>query len=118
LVEDEFDGKGEHRLDVRFHFDAGLDVGLLDEKTVSAYDKETGAKLLVKSLDLQKQPTFGEQFVSRDYGSKQPSVTARWSVPHEVPFKLRWALLPVCSREDEAQRLQLIQKPEGSSPGY
>ena len=109
LVEDEFDGTGEHRLDVRFHFDAGLDVGLLDEKTVSAYDKGTGAKLLVRSLDLQNQPALEEQFVSRDYGSREPSVTARWSVSHEVPFKLRWALLPVCSREDATQRLQLIR---------
>ena len=112
LVEDEFDGTGEHKLDVRFHFDAGLDVGLLDEKTVSAYDKETGAKLLVKSLDLQNQPKLEEQFVSRDYGSKKHSVGAHWSVTHEVPFKLRWALLPVCSREDEVERLQLIERPD------
>ena len=110
LVEDEFDGTGEHRLEVRFHFDAGLDVRLLDEKTVSAYDRETGARLLVKSLGLQNQPTLEEQFVSRDYGSKQPSVTARWSVIHKMPFKLRWALLPVSSLEDEVQRLQVIEK--------
>jgi hypothetical protein len=112
LVEDEFHGTGEHRLDVRFHFDAGLNVGLLDEKTVSAYDKETGAKLLVKSFDVEDQPALEEQFSSRDYGSKQPSVTARWSVTHAMPFKLRWALLPVCSRDDEAERFQLIEKPD------
>jgi hypothetical protein len=109
LVEDEFDGTGKHGLKVRFHFDTGLDVSLLDEKTVSAYDKETGAKFLVKSLDLQDQPTFEEQFVSRDYGSKKPSVTARWSVTHELPLKLRWAFVPVCSGEDEGQRVQLIE---------
>ena len=112
LIEDEFDGRGEHRLEVRFHFDGGLDVALLDEKTVSAYDKETGAKLLVKSLDLRSEPVLEDQFVSRDYGSKHSSVTARWSVNHEVPFKFRWALLPVCAREDETQRLQLIEKPD------
>ncbi|HKO62707.1 MAG TPA: alginate lyase family protein [Pyrinomonadaceae bacterium] len=110
LVDDEFNGSGNHRIDVRFHFDAGLDVGLLDEKTVSAYDKATGAKLFVKSSDSQPQPAFEDQFVSRDYGSKQPSVTACWSITREVPFKVRWALLPVCSGEDEAERLQLIQK--------
>jgi hypothetical protein len=108
VVEDEFNGRGEHRLDIRFHFDTDLEVHLLDEKTVSAYDKASGAKMFVKSLDLQHQPALEDQFVSRDYGSKQPSVTARWSVTHEVPFKFRWALLPVCSREDEPQRLQLI----------
>ena len=112
MVEDEFDGAGEHSLNVRFHFDTGLDVGLLDEKTVSAYDKETGAKLLVKSLDLRSEPVLEDQFVSRDYGSKHSSVTARWLVNHEVPFKFRWALLPVCAREDETQRLQLIEKPD------
>jgi hypothetical protein len=109
LVEDEFNGSGQHRVNVRFHFDTGLDVGLLDEKTVSAYDKATGAKLFVKSLDSQQPPTFEDQFVSRDYGSKQPSVTAHWSVTQKMPFKLRWALLPVCSREEEAERLQLIR---------
>ncbi|HKO44565.1 MAG TPA: alginate lyase family protein [Pyrinomonadaceae bacterium] len=118
LVEDEFDGTGEHRLDVRFHFDTGLDVSLLDEKTVSAYDKQTGAKLLVKSLDLQSQPVFEEQFVSRDYGSKQPSVSARWSVTHKVPLKFRWALVPVCSGEDEAQRLQMIQRENHEHRSY
>jgi hypothetical protein len=110
LIEDEFVGSGEHHFDVRFHFDTGLETRVLDEETVSAYDKTTGAKLFVSSLDLQQQPALEDQFVSRDYGSKQPSVSARWSVTHDVPFQLRWAILPVCSGEDETQRLRLLSE--------
>lgn len=108
-VEDEFFGSGEHRFEVRFHFDTGLEVSVLDGDTVSAYDKVTGAKLCVNSLDLKRRPDLEHQFVSRDYGSQQGSVTARWTVTDDVPFKLRWAILPICSGEDEEQRLQLIQ---------
>jgi hypothetical protein len=108
-VEDEFAGTGEHHFEVRFHFDGGLEVRVLDEHTVSAYDKMTRAKLFVSSLNLQRQPRLEDQFVSRDYGSKQPSMSACWSVTQRVPFKLSWVILPVCSGEVEAERLGLLQ---------
>lgn len=112
LLEDEFTGRGEHKFGTRFHFDTGLEVRVLDEKTTSAYDKTTGAKLLVSSLDLQQPPTLEDKFISRDYGSKQPSISACWSVTHNVPFKLRWAILPVCPGEDETMRLAVMQPTE------
>jgi uncharacterized heparinase superfamily protein len=112
LVEDEFTGSGEHKFGTRFHFDTGLEVRVLDEKTTSAYDKTTGAKLLVSSLDFQQPPTLEDKFISRDYGSKQPSISACWSVTHCVPFKLRWAILPVCPGEDETMRLAVMRPTE------
>jgi len=116
LVEDEFDGSGEHLLNARFHFDTGLDLRVLDGGKVSAYDKTTGAKVFVSSLDLEQQPTLEDQFVSRDYGLKEPSKSALWSITHDVPFKLRWAIVPVCHGENEAERLQLMKKHGGIGP--
>jgi hypothetical protein len=107
LLEDEFLGTGEHRFEIRFHFDADLKVCLLDEQTVSAYDKTTGTKLFVRSLSLQP-PMLEDQFVSRDYGSRLPSISACWSVTRRVPFKLSWVILPVCSGEIETERLRLL----------
>ena len=110
LLEDEFLGTGEHQFELRFHFDAGLEVSVLDEQTVSAYDKMTGAKLLVSPLDLEKQPALEDQFVSRDYGSKLASMSARWSLTRRVPCKLSWVILPVCPGDAETERLQLVKK--------
>ena len=113
LVEDEFAGTGEHLLDIRFHFDTALEVSLLDGGQVVAYDKTIGAKLFVSCLEPGQQPTLEEQFVSRDFGSKQPSTSALWSVRHSVPHKLHWTILPVCPGENEDERLQLVKEQGG-----
>ena len=107
LVEDELSGAGDHDFTTRFHFDEGLEITVFDDFKVRAYDKMTGAKLFIVSLDLKSGLELEDQFTSRDYGSKSPSKTACWKTHASVPLKLRWAIVPVCSEEDEHERLAL-----------
>ncbi len=112
LIEDELLGSNEHTVAVRFHFDASLDVRAKDRDIAVAYDKITAARLFVCSLDVKEGLELQPQFVSRDYGSKQPSITACWSTSSTAPAKFRWAIVPICAKEDERQRLSVIKSSE------
>jgi len=109
LVEDEIAGVGRHQSAARFHFDAGLEASVHAESNAVACDKPSGVRLFVCSLDLNQRPQLESQFTCRDYGSKEPSVTACWSIQANAPVKLRWAILPVCANEDERERLRLVE---------
>lgn len=122
LVEDDILGTGEHGIAVRFQFDAGLEVevgegkdpGGRRENAVAAWDKMAGlngdaAKLLVCALDVKQPPQLEPRFTSRHYGSKQPSVSACWSVKVSLPCKLRWAIVPLRADEEFEDRLRLLQ---------
>jgi hypothetical protein len=111
LIEDEINGGGEHKFAGRFHFDAGLEISLFESNSVMAYDKQSGARLLVCSLDLAEPVELEAQFTSRHYGSRHESFSACWTTRLRVPFKLRWAIVPVCAGEDPAERLNVVQSP-------
>lgn len=108
LIEDEFIGKGEHKAATRFHFDAGLEASLIDDNIVMTCDQSRGACLLVCSLDLHQPAELESQFTSRHYGSKTESVSVCWTTKMTVPYKLRWAIVPVCAGEDQNERLRLV----------
>lgn len=110
LIEDDFTGSGEHELTTRFHFNSGLEVNEYNQVAALAHDKNSGARLLVHSRDLKKPPKLEPQFTSRDYGEKEPSVTACWSTRAALPYKLRWLLMPICADDDERERLTLIER--------
>jgi uncharacterized heparinase superfamily protein len=110
LMEDIFTGTGEHELATRFHFNSSLEVAEYNQGAAFAGEKNSGARLLVHSLDLKKLPELEQQFTSRDYGAKEPSVTACWSTRAALPYKLRWLLIPICSDDDEHDRLALIER--------
>ena len=110
LIEDDFTGAGEHELKTRFHFNSSLEVNEHDQVAALARDENSGARLLVRSLDLKKLPELEPQFTSRDYGAKEPSVTACWSTRATLPYKLRWALIPICPDDDEQKRLKVIDR--------
>ena len=110
LLEDEISGASGHQLAIRFHFNAGLEASASGDSAAVARSKGSGARLFVCSLDLVQQPEFESQFVSRDYGAREPSVSACWSMQTSVPCNLRWAILPVCADEDEHERLGLINR--------
>ncbi|MEP6742953.1 MAG: alginate lyase family protein [bacterium] len=107
LIEDEFEGTGEHSIATRFHFDAGLKVGNYSEGVVVANDTESGPCLFVRSIDCTELPKFESQFTSRHYGLKLPSITACWTVTRALPCRFRWTLVPVRDGEDPARRLSL-----------
>jgi hypothetical protein len=110
FIEDDFTGSGEHELATRFHFNSGLELSEYNQVAALAHDKNSGVRLLVHPLDLKKLPELEPQFTSRDYGAKEPSVTARWSTRAVLPYKLRWLLIPICSDDDEGERLKVIER--------
>ncbi len=109
LIEDEILGPGKHKVSVRFHFDAGLDVRCFGEHAVAAIDEISGTQLLICPIKPGElaEPALESQFVSRHYGSKLPSITATWSTSISAPSKLRWAIIPVCAGENPDERLTL-----------
>ncbi|MFN2576165.1 MAG: alginate lyase family protein [Pyrinomonadaceae bacterium] len=109
LVEDELAGAGKHEISTRFHFDANLEIKVYDATGALARDRYSGARLLIQPLDGTEQPQFEEQFTSRDYGQKQQSVAACWSIHTPTPCKMRWLLLPIAPGEDGVQRQQRIE---------
>ncbi len=110
LIEDEFEGAGAHQFATRFHFNSGLEISLYERSAAMAREERSGACLLIQPLDQIQSPQFEEQFTSRDYGAKWPSVTACWTFERPAPFKLRWLLLPICARDDERERLALLKQ--------
>jgi hypothetical protein len=111
LIEDEINGKGEHKFAARFHFDAGLEISPFESNGVMTCDKTSGARLLVYSLDLDQPAELEARFTSRHYGSRHESLSACWTTILSTPFKLRWAIVPMVGDEDPEERLNLIQSP-------
>jgi hypothetical protein len=114
LIEDEILGKGEHKVAARFHFDAGLDVKPFDNDSVIACDMISGARLLVRPLDLDQHAKLETQFTSRHYGSKLESSSACWTTRSSAPCKLRWAIIPVCAGDDQNERINVVQSPKSN----
>jgi hypothetical protein len=107
LVEDTLAGAGTHDFRFRFHFAPGLTVSVRDE-LVEAVDERGGARLLLVPLGGLVKPALEELFTSKDYGAKSPSLAACWTVRARVPLKARWAIVPVCAPQAEAEKLELI----------
>jgi hypothetical protein len=114
-VIDELNGEGEHDLSFRFHFAPGLETGLSSDGVV-AVRATSGARLLVaatKNIVAAGQPELEARFSSRDYGSKEASASARWSLRTGLPFALSFVIVPVSAGEDAAERLSLARSWEG-----
>ncbi|MCA1606929.1 MAG: heparinase II/III-family protein, partial [Acidobacteria bacterium] len=108
LVEDEFVGRGDHQIAVRFHFAARVDVSRFEKNTVIARDPVSDARLFVRSLDLDQPAELEAQYTSQHYGSREPSFTARWRTVINAPVRLRWAIIPMCAGEDLESRLNVV----------
>ncbi|MEK6283088.1 MAG: alginate lyase family protein [Acidobacteriota bacterium] len=108
LVEDEFLGEGNHDFRLTVHFDMGLDVNIVKDYVVRASETISGARLLVMAEPVHK-PELIANFISRNYASKSPSVSACWAFKGSVPCKVRWVILPVCPNEHEEERIQEVQ---------
>lgn len=139
LVEDELSGEGEHTIAARFHFDADLEVetrggkyaGGRDANIVMASDKsdkmgnkmmenmgaDSAPRLVVCALDVPEPPALEPRFTSKQYGSRRPTVSACWSVKASLPYRLRWAIVPVRAGESIEERMKVVQSPESNVQG-
>jgi len=88
LIEDEFSGDGDHLYEVRFHFDAGLDVTASD---TSVQSRAGDVRLRISSLNSELAPVLESQPVSRDYGEVRDATSACWRISGR-PGKLSWKI--------------------------
>jgi len=112
LIEDVIHGTGKHEVTARFHFDSGLAVTAERPDLAFAYDEFSGSRLFVHSFDAVQACELVQQFSSKDYGAKEPSTAAMWTLTADLPCTLRWAIMPVCSDESAETRLNLIASAE------
>jgi len=114
LIEDELLGKGDHKIAPRFHFAGELEVKPLDNHSVIACDRVTGARLVIRALDLDEVVEIEPRFTSRQYGCKQDSLSACWTMTTSVPCRFRWAIIPVCPGDDLDERVHVVQCPNSN----
>lgn len=110
LIEDELLGIGAHKVAARFHFDSRLDLRAFGPSGVMARDRQCGARLFVRSLDLDQPAELEAQFTSKHYGSKEPSVSVCWRIVAELPCKFRWGIVPIRVDEDQNERLHVLHE--------
>jgi hypothetical protein len=111
FVSDQLTGEGEHDLVFRFHFAPGLQVELRPDDVVGVSDETTGARLLIQAgakNALALKPDLDSLFSSRDYGAREHSASARWSVRTTMPFSLNFIIVPVAKNEDARERWNLV----------
>jgi hypothetical protein len=84
LIEDEFDGEGEHVYEARFHFAPGLNVSI----NGAAID---AGGLRVALLNSDVQPVLENRSASIDYGQMRETQSACWKITGN-PRKLSWKL--------------------------
>lgn len=108
LVKDELSATGNHELSVRFHLAEGLEVEIVDDRGVRAYDKISGASLMIVAIDVESRPELEMQFMSRDYLAKSERAVACWRIQTQGSSVFRWVILPVCAGEDSDQRFNAI----------
>jgi len=120
FVSDQITGAGEHELTFRFHFGSGLVASVRSDAFVEVCDKMKSAKLLIGASKQNEgsagPPELEACFSSRDYGIKQPSLSACWSLRTELPFGLSFVIIPICAGEDEFERLRLARDTNRQSP--
>ena len=109
-VEDKFSGEGSHDLKFRFHFAPSLEVKTRSDNMVEARDTINGARLFICAADVDFSPQLEARFSSRDYCAKSESLAACWSVSTNMPYELRWVIIPVQKDDDETERLSLFRR--------
>jgi len=118
LVEDELHGEGPHQFVFRFQLAPGLSQQIRPDGIVEACDKISGTRLLIRCRNAESETAPIEcflepQFVSRDYGSKEPSAAAGWKLAAAAPIRIGFELIPVHPDEDVNQRLAAChQRPQ------
>ena len=110
LVEDSMLGRGGHAFRFVFHLAPGLDVRARPDGAAEAGDANTGARLLIAPLDEVGEVAFEPRHSSRDYGSREPSRAACWTLYASAPIVARWALVPARGADAEERFSRLIER--------
>lgn len=98
IIDDEFQGSGNHRLSFRFHLAQEVRSDIVGDN-VSVFDA-VGNSLRFIFFGPDAKPEIAPSWISRHYGSKAESKSLRWSVETRLPFRARFAIIPL--RRDES----------------
>ncbi|HVF56897.1 MAG TPA: alginate lyase family protein [Pyrinomonadaceae bacterium] len=109
LVTDTLAGAGEHVFRFVFHLAPGTGTRVRPDAGLEVCDRITAARLFIVPLDGQGAPSLEPRYSSRDYGAKEESTAACWTLRTKAPLRARWALVPVDTDEGEDERLELIE---------
>jgi hypothetical protein len=93
LIEDELTGFGKHDFKFVFHAAPGREVRVIDNAQVEILDPESGARLVVASLNSLSDVKLERAWASRAYGAKEESVRAVWRLEASAPVNVGWALI-------------------------
>jgi hypothetical protein len=107
MIQDELTGAGAHSFCFRFHFAPGLETKVRADGMIEVGYKMNGASLLIAASGVSAEPVLESRFSSRDYGAKEASVSACWTVRGSVPVTARFVLVPIRVGEDENERLRV-----------
>jgi hypothetical protein len=111
MIQDELTGAGAHSFSFRFHFAPGLETKVCADGMIEVCDRTNGARLLIAASGVNAEPVLEARLSSCDYGAKEASVSACWTVRGSVPMTARFVLVPVRAGEDEAERLRVVSEP-------
>ena len=109
LVADDLSGEGEHEVTFRFHLAPGLAITVRPDGSIEAWDKMTGARLLIVARGIAVGAEQEEQFSSRDYGAKRPSVSICWRLRTALPLKAHFGIVPIAPGENVNERVASLQ---------
>ena len=107
LVADDITGQGEHQLAFRFHLASGLETNVRSDGIVEVCDKMNDARLLIVPSGLESKPVLEPRWSSRDYGSKQASVSVCWNLTTLLPFTAYFCIVPVRAGGNQVERLAI-----------
>ncbi len=107
FITDTLTGSGRHDFRFVFHAAPGREVRVVGP-SVEIVDNASGARLVIVPLGGTEDVVVEPRWSSHDYGSKQESAAAVWTLRRAaVPLRVHWWLVPVCAGEDVAARLEL-----------
>lgn len=104
-IEDALEGVGRHRFRFVFHLTPGASARVLADESVEVCDKITSARLHIVPPAGLGPPALEPRHSSTDYGAKQDSLAACWTIETAAPLVARWTLVPVGAHERAEERL-------------
>ena len=108
-IDDALEGRGTHTFRFFFHLAPSTGARVLADTTVEVWDKITGARLHIVPPGDREAPALEPRHSSRDYGAKEDSLAACWTMKAAAPLKARWLLVPSGAGEDADERLKRIK---------